>query len=92
MAHIMISLEREEIQERIPYMLICETASSARWNTGKRKRLWAERFTEQERDACNRMISQAKTWGLVKGVPDSVTMSPKTLELWGRLAEFCMEV
>ena len=31
-----IALNHDEIQERIPYALVAETMSGARWGTGKR--------------------------------------------------------
>lgn len=86
---LFLKLSREEIQERIPYTLVSETMSSSRWNTGKRKRLMKEYFTESEIVAVRRLYSQAHSWHLVKGVPEEITLSFSTLNLWDRLAEFC---
>ncbi len=88
-AYTMVELNRDEIQHRLPYALIGETASRALWDTGRRKRLYAERFTESERATCNEIIRQAKKWLLVSGVPDSVKMRMTTYALWLKLAEFC---
>ena len=51
-----------------------------------------EWFTESERNACNRLHAQARTWYLHKGVPDEVVMKPTTLALWHKLAGFCCEL
>lgn len=84
-----ISLDRDEIQRTLPYAIIGETASCAIWDTGKRKRLFVQTFTEQERETCYWIIKLAKKWLLKTGVPDDVKMRFTTLALWHRLAEFC---
>lgn len=85
-------LDRDEIHNRIPYAVVCETMSGARWNTGKRKRLMKQWFTETEIDAIYRMYKQARTWHLVKGVPDELRITPHILDLWQRLAAFCCSI
>lgn len=87
-----IALNRDEIQEKIPYALVSETMSDARWGTGKRKRLMKQWFTEAEIEAIYRLHKQAHSWHCVKGVPDEVTMSVKTYYLWQKLASFCCEI
>lgn len=87
-----ISLSSDEIRERIPYALVAETMSGARWNTGRRKRLMKQRFTESEIDAIYRLHKQAYSWYLVKGVPDEVKMTMNTYNLWQKLANFCCEI
>lgn len=87
-----IALNREEIQERIPYAIVAETMSSAIWNTGKRKRLAKEFFTDAEMDAIYRLHKQAYAWHLRTGVPDEVKMTVKTYCLWQKLATFCCEL
>ena len=87
-----IILNRDEINKQIPYALVCETMSGARWGTGRRKRLMKAYFTETEIDAIYRMHKQAYSWHLVKGVPDELRLMPKTLELWHKLAAFCCEI
>lgn len=86
---IMMELTRDEIRARIPYALICETRDGARWGTSRRRRRWAEEFTEQEKSASTRLFSLAHQWYLVKGVPDKVVMSAGTLALWEKLGAFC---
>jgi transposase len=84
-----ISLNHDEIQERIPYPIVAETMSRAVWNTGKRKRLMKQYFTESEIEATYRLHKQAYDWYLRKGVPDEVKMTLHTYELWHKLADFC---
>lgn len=85
-----IILTRSEVNERIPYALICQTRYGSRWNTMKRKRIWAEMFTEAERNAANsRLFMQAHRWHLSKGVPEEVRMCTSTYLLWQKLGEFC---
>lgn len=87
-----ITLNRDEINQQIPYALVCETMSGAKWNTGRRKRLMKERFTESEREKIYKLHKQARNWHLVKGVPDELKLSVKTLLLWQELANFCYEL
>lgn len=85
-------LNRDEINQRIPYAVVCEGMSSARWNTGRRKRLMKQYFTETEIDAIYRMRKQAHSWCLVKGVPEELRITPHILALWNKLAAFCCEL
>ena len=87
-----IVMDRDEINRNIPYPIVAETMSSSRWDTGKRKRMMKERFTETEVDAIHRLKKQAHNWYLVKGVPDELRITPHILELWRRLAVFCCEI
>lgn len=90
---LILELSHDEVCERIPYQLVCETMCGSRWNTGKRKKLMKERFTEKEIDKIYKMKSQAYSWTLTKGVPlEGVKMSINTLGLWEKLAAFCMEL
>lgn len=89
---MMVEFNRDDIQKRLPYMLLCETHSSSRWQTGRRKRLYLEQFTEQERKAADRIFAQARHWAMVTGAPENVTMSIRTAELWEKLAQFCAEL
>ena len=85
-------LNRDEINRQIPYAVVCETMSGARWSTSKRVRLMREQFTQAEIDAIYRMHQQARIWYLVKGVPEELRIMPKTLALWHKLAAFCCEI
>ena len=87
-----ITLNRDEINQQIPYAVVCEVMSGAKWNTGKRKRLMKERFTEAEREKIYKLHKQARSWHLVKGVPDELKLSVNTLLLWQKLANFCYEL
>ena len=84
-----IVFDREEVQRRIPYALVAETMGGSRWGTGRRKRLWSQQFTEAEREKAGKLHAQARDWYLVHGVPEEVKMTPKTILLWDKLAEFC---
>ena len=84
-----ISLNQDEIQERIPYAVVAETMSGAKWNTGRRRRLMKQQFTEAEIEATYRLHKQAYRWYLVKGVPEEVKMTMNTYYLWQKLANFC---
>ena len=85
-------LNRDEIQNQIPYAVVCEGMGSSRWSTTKRVRLMREQFTEAERNAINTMYHQARSWYLVKGVPDELRITPHILALWHKLAAFCCEI
>ena len=91
-AGIYLIFNHDEINEKIPYALVAETMSGARWNTGRRKRLMKQYFTESEIDAIYRLHKQAYSWYLVKGVPDEVKMTMNTYKLWDKLAKFCCEI
>lgn len=84
----MLRLDREEI-ERLPYAVICEARYGARWDTGRRKRMWTQEFTESERKKATEIFRQAHRFYLVSGCPDELVMSPSTLSLWRRLGDFC---
>lgn len=87
--HTYITLTHDEVNEKIPYAMICEMRYGARWETGRRRRAWLAQFTEAEREAAGKLFKQAHTWYLVKGVPDEVKMRVTTLALWMKLGEFC---
>lgn len=90
--NLYISLNQDEIRQKIPYMVVCEIMSGAKWNTGKRKRLMKQYFTESEIEATYRLHRQARDWYLYKGVPDEVQMTLKTYDLWHKLANFCCQI
>lgn len=92
MANLYFEFSEDEIKHSIPYALICETRESSVWNTMKRKRAWAQQFTDAERDAASRIFSQAHAWTLTTGVPDKVKMSTRTYELWRKIAAFCASI
>lgn len=89
---VYINLSHDEVNERIPYAIVAETMGSARWNTGRRRRLMKEFFTESEVDAIYRLHKQAYDWYLRKGVPEEVKMTINTYHLWQKLANFCREI
>lgn len=84
-----ISLNQDEIREQIPFAIIAEAMSGAKWNTGRRRRLMKGLFTEAEIKASYHIHKQAYSWYLVKGVPEEVKMTMNTYRLWHKLAGFC---
>lgn len=89
---VMLTLTSDEVRSRIPYAMICETRFGSCWETGKRRRLWKQMFSDQERGAAERLFRMAYDWYLRKGVPDKVEMSTRTLVLWQKLGEFCASI
>ena len=85
-------LNRDEVNEQIPYAMICETRFGRYWDTSRRRRMWVEQFTESERKQAHCLFNQARLWYLVKGVPDEVVMAGKTYELWQKLGAFCASI
>jgi hypothetical protein len=51
-----------------------------------------ERFTEAEREKIYKLRKQARSWHLIKGVPDELKLSVNTMLLWQELANFCYEL
>ena len=47
-ARIMLKLTHEDVQEKIPYGIVCETYCREIFRTGRAKRLRKERFTDAE--------------------------------------------
>ena len=84
-----ISLNQDEIYEQIPYAIVAETMSGAKWNTGRRKRLMKQYFTKSEIASTYRLHKIAYNWYLRKGVPDEIKITLDTYALWHRLANFC---
>ncbi len=89
---VILEMTHDEVQEQIPYAMICETRFGSKWNTMRRKRLWAEQFTEAERKHASNLFKQSRLWYLVKGVPEKVEMTSNTLALWLKLADFCVAI
>ena len=87
-----VILEREDIQQNIPYAIIAETIGRSCWNTGKCKRLKKEFFTREEIANLPRIYKYARDWYLIKGVPDSIRLRPNTIELFVKLGEFCSQL
>lgn len=89
MAKVLIVMTKKEVQESIPYALICETREGSAWHTCRRKTRWLCDFTEAERNKASKLFRQARQWTLVKGVPETVRMSAETFELWQKLGAMC---
>jgi len=84
-----VTLTHDEVQDKIPYPVICEMRYGARWDTSRRRRLWMQEFTEAERKAASDLFKHAHSWYFVKGVPNEVKMKGTTLALWMKLGAFC---
>lgn len=84
-----IVLDRDAVQNIIPYAVVCEAHESSAWNTGRRKRRWDQEFTKEEKSDSRPLFAQARDWYLRRGVPEQVKMQSKTLALWQKLGEFC---
>lgn len=91
-AETYIVFNADEIRKHIPFQLVAETMSREIWNTTRRKHRMKEEFTEAEIEATYKMHRQAREWYLYKGVPEELRLRPKTLQLWWKLAEFCMSL
>lgn len=89
MPRLDLVFSRDEVADNIPYKLVCETRFSSVWETGRRRRLWVELFTPEERNACIRLFRKSYSWHCVRGVPDEVKMCLSTYKLWVKLGEFC---
>ena len=86
---IRIKLTRDEVNEKIPYPVICETRYGSTWDTRKVRNRWREEFDEETRAEAEALFRLAHKWYLTTGVPDEVEMSGRTFALWLRLGEFC---
>lgn len=84
-------LSGEEIEENIPYSIICMTRCSGVWNTMKRKLRWNNEFSTDEQKASEEIFKQAYNW-FMKGVPNKTRMDFATFELWNKIAEFCISL
>ena len=86
---VYLALTRDEVNQKIPYGLICAARYSCQWDTGRRRREWMTQFTEEERAVVSRLFRKAHEWTLTRGVPDEVKMATKTFALWLKLGAFC---
>jgi hypothetical protein len=86
---VMVELSREELQQRIPYALICETRYGSRWDTFTRRRKWKAATDEAARRRLARLFKKAHEWTLTRGVPDTYRMRMNELSDWDFLASFC---
>lgn len=86
---LMIELTHDEIQQHLPYEMICTARESAVWNTMHRRRRWQQEFTPKERSAAQRVFSKSHAWYLTSGVPQKVRLSKETYRLWLKLGDFC---
>lgn len=89
MASIEIVLTNEEVDQYIPYGMICMTRYSGIWNTIRRKIMWNEEFSETERFKAEKLFCQAHNWAVGHGVPSTVRFDLFTFGLWKKIEAFC---
>lgn len=89
---ILLHLTRDDIQQKIPYPVVCEARYGARWNTGTVRRRWTSEFTQLERSQAYRLFAQARLWHLIRGVPNEIKMTSDTYSLWQKLGNFCATI
>lgn len=84
-------LTREEVEENIPYKLICLTRYGNVWDTMRRKLSWNKEFSTLEKEIAEKLFKQSHVW-LVNGIPNTVRMDFQTCGLWHKIAKFCMSL
>ena len=85
-----ITFSSNEVNQKIPYALICQARYGSMWNTSKTQREYERKFTEEEREESETIFRQAHKWYITSGVPNQVSMPMKTFILWLKLVEFCV--
>ena len=85
-----IELTQREVYEKIPFPIVVEAVEGAVWNTGKRRRMQKEWFTDKELHKLSDLKKLAHRWYFTTGVPrDGVRMSVETYQLWQKFCLFC---
>lgn len=88
---VTFNFSRKEVEERIPYALICQTACGSKWDTARRRRMAREFFESKEINRLSGLINQSKKWYLRTGIPmEGVSMTSDTYDLWQKFGQFCM--
>lgn len=88
MAKLQLALTEDEAEKNLMCGLLCQTRYGARWQTGKRRRLWEQQFTEDERKQAEIIFAACRRWFLKSGSAP-VTLDIKIYDLWMRLIAFC---
>ena len=89
---VKIVLSREEVNNHIPYPMICETRYGKTWKSTKVQERFRREFTEYERKAAFKIFGRSHIWYLRKGVPDEVELTIFEYDLWKKLAAFCASI
>lgn len=84
-----ITFSSDEVNQKIPYALICQVRYGSMWNVSKNQREYEKKFTEEEREEAETIFRQAHKWYTTSGVPNQVSMLMRTFVLWLKLGEFC---
>lgn len=88
----MVTLDHDEVRDKLHYDLINDTMGSSKWQSGSVQRKFREQFTDSEREVVSKLYAQAKKWRLSTGAPENVSMTMTCFKLWERLHRFCWEV
>jgi len=80
------SLTAKQFHGEIAYAMI--VAEWRRKSFGRTKVAWHREFDVRERSHLNRTYRRLRTWALVTGLPDKLTMSHSTLRLLKRAERF----
>lgn len=81
-------LSRKDVEENIPYKMICSTRYGSIWDTMRRKKKWSTEFSITEQEVAEELFRQMQRW-YMKGIPNNVRIEYLTLELLDKIAEFC---
>lgn len=82
---------REEVNNHLHYRLIVESMGSSRWDTGTNKRRLAQQFTNEEIAEIQNIYRKCFKWYTHTGVPDEVSLSAETYQLWLKLKNYCVQ-
>lgn len=82
---------REEVNNHLHYRLIVESMGSSRWNTGTNKRKLIQQFTDKEIAEIQDIYCRCFKWYTHTGVPDEVSLSAETYQLWLKLKNYCVQ-
>ena len=82
---------REEVNNHLHYRLIVESMGSSRWDTGTNKRKLIQQFTDEEIAGIQGIYRRCFKWYTRIGVPDEVSLSAETYQLWLKLKNYCIQ-
>lgn len=85
---VLITFNRQDIINNLPYALICDVVHGDTWSTRERK-AFEQLFTGEEKEMADKIVRQAYKWRIKTGVPDSITLTTQEYKIWMILADFC---
>lgn len=89
---IELILTKEEINQSIPYNMICQTRYGSIWDTMRRKLRWNAEFSDDEKSKAEKIFRQTHNWSVGNGIPDTVRMHLSEIKLWNKIEMFCMSL